>query len=276
MASVLVHGNEPGLRHVLHCLAAQERRPDAVVVVDNGNQLPAQLPAVDGLALHLVRAEQNLGVGGGHNLGVRSALDELAADWVWMLEHDTFPDPGCLLALERRAARHPKGIVVPDVTRNNYERRWLQPDHDGETMTKCTFNGPLVAREVIELVGPFNEAYFVGQEDWEFSQRSVAAGVMITRCCSAIVVHANKGDGRFGGYVSPARLYYSARNLVAANPPSGLVAEVHLAATTVARCAAELVRRGRGRRHAAARWFAWRDGRRGRMGRRQHRFMREG
>ena len=274
VASVLVHGNEYGLLEVLRRVAAQQRRPDAVVVVDNASPVPVNIPVIDGLRVQVVRSDQNLGVGGGHNLGIRTALDSLHADCVWVLEHDTFPDTDCLASLLRMRANRVPGVVVADITRNNYERHWMSAERDGSATDRFTFNGPLLDRGVFELVGPINEQYFVGQEDWEYSGRVIAAGLSVTHCSSAVVLHANKGDGRFRRHVSPTRLYYSARNEeVARRPVSSRDRFLHVL-LAVAKVGRELLTPGRGWTHAAARWWAYRDGRNGRMGQQVHRFMR--
>lgn len=273
VATVLVHANEYGLHEVLRLLAAQHRRPDSVVVVDNASEPPVTLPPVGELAVRLIRSPDNLGVGGGHNLALRHALEHEGADAVWMLEHDTFPDPDCLAELLRARVDGRPGVVVPDATRNNYERHWAMAN-DGVLAAQFTFNGPLLDREIVEQVGPVNEAYFIGQEDWEYSRRVVAAGFGIARCSTAVVVHANKGDGRFPDDISPTRLYYSARNFVAERGPVSLPVRLAHTARAVAAGLLEMVTPGRGRAFAAARWWAQRDGSRGRMGRQSHRFMR--
>lgn len=275
VATVLVHGNESGLREVLRLLAAQERPPDAVVVVDNGSSPPIAVPTVAGTApVRLVRLDENLGVGGGHNAGIGVARDAFGADVVWLLEHDTFPDANCLAQLLAERARHsPPRVIVPALTRNNYERHWITAEGDGRQVARFTLNGPLIDVELFDLVGLLNEDYFVGQEDWDLSQRAVAAGANVVESTSAVAVHAHKGSGRFGAYVSPARLYYSSRNLVAAAGRPSAIATVRAYVVTVAKCVYELLPPGRGRAYAAARWWALRDGRAGRLGRRDHRFM---
>jgi GT2 family glycosyltransferase len=273
VATVLAHGNEDGVRVVLDKLAAQRTRPAAVVVVDNGSPVPMVLPSeVDGLRVEAVRSVTNLGVGGGHNLAIRTALDRLGADVVWILEHDSFPEAGCLAALLAERARHDEPTVtVPDLARNNYERAWPSVDHTGERLTRFTFNGPLIDRPVVEQVGWINEDFFVGQEDWDYSQRVVAAGFGAFRCSQAMVLHATKGDGRFLTYVSPTRLYYSTRNLVAVQRPFTARRVVVLGAVTVAKAVVELVRPRRGPAFSAARWWAYYDGVTGRLGPQQHR-----
>jgi len=275
VATVLVHGNEPGAREVLRLLAAQDRLPDAVVVMDNGSVPPVSTMTCAQIPVRFVCAERNIGVGGGHNLAISSALQDHGADYVWVLEHDTFPDPNCLRLLEQVAQHQHPGVVVPDATRNNYERMWLQGGSNGEAATRFTFNGVLIAREVVELVGPINEANFIGQEDWDYSQRVLASGMPITRCATAVVVHANKGDGRFDGYVSPVRLYYSVRNAAAADTPMTARGTARALAVCLAKCCLAFMTRGRGPRYAAAYWWAYSDARHGRMGQRVHRSLQQ-
>ncbi len=278
VATVLGFANADGVREVLRRIAAQHTRPAAVVVVDNGSREPLELPAsVDGLRVDTVRSDTNLGVGGGHNLALRTALDRLGADAVWVLEHDSFPDAGCLAALLTEHARHTApAVTVPDLARNFYERAWPRADHTGETLARFTFNGPLIDRAVIEQVGWINEDFFVGQEDWEYSSRVTAGGFPVRRCCRSMVMHATKGDRRFDTYVSPSRLYYSARNLLAARRPLARPRVVQLGLVTVAKAAAELVRPRRGPAYAAARWWAYVDGVSGRLGPSSRRFGADG
>lgn len=273
VVATILHFNSPdGTREVVRRLAAQTRPPDAVVLVDNGSREAVDLAEVSGpLLVDVLRNETNLGVGAGHNRAIRHALDAHAADAVWVLEHDTFPDADCLEALLRvHAAAATPAVVATELTRNNYERQWLpKPGSDGEALPRVTLNGPLLPREVIDLVGLLNEELFVGQEDWEYSERLTAAGVPILRAATAVALHANKGDGRFGREASPTRLYYSGRNRIAL----ASAGRVGLAARMLGGAAVDLFTRGRGRVYAAARWHAGVDGLRGNLGPRAYRFM---
>ncbi len=277
VATVLVHDNSVGVREVVRHLVAQVRRPDAIVILDNASAVAVTASDLDllGVPVRVERSERNLGVGAGHNLAVRVARDVYGADAVWVLEHDTFPDSGCLEALLNEHLQHQEPVVVAtELVRNNYERSWLELATDGQLLDRVTFNGPLIDIGVIDTVGSFNEAYFVGQEDWEFSQRVVAAGFRIVRCSSAVAVHAHKGDQRFGGFVSPSRLYYSSRNLLAAQLPLDRATQLRELSLMIGRSVLELSRKHRGSRYSAARWWAYSDGRRARLGQRHHRFMR--
>lgn len=285
-ASVLVHNNQFGLTHVLRCLSAQNRPPDVVIVIDNASVPPAVVPIELGgqhLAVDLRRQPANLGVGAGHNAGIHIAMDEYAADCVWVLEHDTFPDPGCLKELLAAAdAEHDPAIYAARLTRNNYERRWAAdslelprasepPGHKAPITPRfetITLNGILLSRSVVELVGWLREDYIVGHEDWDYSRRAHDAGVKVRTVDAAVAIHPNKGDGRFGNTASPMRYYYSHRNLLASQD-MGARQRTRSAVGGIARAFAEGVRPSRGPRYTAARLHAVNDGLRGRLGARQ-------
>lgn len=271
VATVLCWNNEAGVREVLRRLALQSRPPDAVLVLDNGSTRPFVSDPTSEQEAFVVRSDVNLGVGGGHNCLVRLAIDQHGADLVWLLEHDTFPDDDCLESLLRvHADAPPMSVTATELVRNNYERSWLPgAASDGQLLDRVTLNGPMIPRAVFDVVGTLNESFFVGQEDWEYSSRLIAAGVPIVRAATAVALHANKGDGRFDGYVSPGRLYYSARNLIAAEP----LGRAKRSGRMVAGAIRELLTPGRGATYVAARLAACSDGLRGRLGPRTYWFM---
>lgn len=112
------------LRHA-RAMAAQTRRPDALVIVDNasndgtpeallaqgwlsGESLPPPLGAtelrtgeISGLPLRYVRMERNTGCAGGVAFGLSHAVREMAASWCWSMDDDCIPRPD---ALEKLAA----------------------------------------------------------------------------------------------------------------------------------------------------------------------------
>ena len=76
-----------------------------VMVVDNGSEA-ADLERLRfgiarwGLAVDLVETGQNLGFGGGCNVGMHLAL-ERGAEFVWLLNNDAVPHPEALQAMLR-------------------------------------------------------------------------------------------------------------------------------------------------------------------------------
>jgi GT2 family glycosyltransferase len=93
----------------LAALTAQTRRPDRVVIVDNGSsdgtlQLVEGIAGESGLPLETLPQGLNVGFARANNIGVAALHD---CDWVALLNPDAFPEPGWLAALTAAAARHP-------------------------------------------------------------------------------------------------------------------------------------------------------------------------
>ena len=270
IATVLVHDNNDGAAHVVERVIAQSRRPDAVVVVDNASRPPLDLgPHDHPVELVVIRCASNGGVGLGHNLAVRRAL-ELGAERIWMLEHDSFPDDDCLERLLcTRAGLDGPCVIAPTLSRNNYERRWIErPGEHPCRVQALTWNGPLVDRAVFEQVGLLREDLFVGQEDHEFARAMSRAGLAIWCDPAAVVIHPNKGMHRFRTYESPDRVYYSVRNEIAVRSPDSRPRLPHRF-TLAVRSVGELVRPGRGPRFVWARLQGAGDGLAGRLGHRR-------
>lgn len=71
-----------------------------IVVVDNGATWPvrSELSAEYGEFVDVVEMGRNTGSAGGFSAGIRRAV-ELGAEYIWLLDDDNVPEPGCLDAL---------------------------------------------------------------------------------------------------------------------------------------------------------------------------------
>src|SRR5712672_2084688 len=98
--------NWKGWRDTVACLDALARLDYenlSVIVVDNGSADESvrriREAAPDILVLE---TGSNLGFAGGNNVGIRHALAQ-GADYIWLLNNDTKPEPAALAQLVRRA-----------------------------------------------------------------------------------------------------------------------------------------------------------------------------
>ena len=106
-AVVLTSNRLEMLTTCLDRLDAQSRRPDHVLVIDNGS--------ADGTAEHLagrrgieaLRLEENIGGAGGYAYGLKQALDR-GFDYMWMLDDDAFAEHDALEALLAGIERAPR------------------------------------------------------------------------------------------------------------------------------------------------------------------------
>ena len=102
-AAVIVTFNRSDkLMKVLDALAAQTRRPDVVIVVDNAStddtpERVAARAAADPSIRHL-RLPKNVGGAGGFHAGMKAAY-QLGAQFFWISDDDAYPNPDALEAL---------------------------------------------------------------------------------------------------------------------------------------------------------------------------------
>lgn len=92
----------------LERLAQQTLRPQHIVVINNGAADDSTLPAARDFAaarlapetrLHILQMEGNLGNAGGCAHGLNYAFRDLQADFVWVLDDDSWPRPAALQEL---------------------------------------------------------------------------------------------------------------------------------------------------------------------------------
>lgn len=212
VASVLSYNSSSTLPRVVEGIESQTRRPDRVIIVDNGSDEPTlrylrQLPP----RYEVIFLPENFGLGAGHNTGWRTALEDSSCDYVWTLENDSIPPEECLERLLRVAGNLeesdiPFGAVCPRQVSPDvpYEPRLEEP----RITSGLTFNGTLIATKVIRRVGFIREDFFIDQDDWEFAHRLGMVGLPIYLDPQTPIIHLGKGRP------SPSilRLYYRARN----------------------------------------------------------------
>ena len=98
---VVTYNRAALLTRMLAGLAGLDRRPDAVIVVDNASTDhtatvldTASLEQTD-LKLQVIRPEKNLGGAGGFHAGVETAYEQ-GYDRIWLMDDDVVPAPNCL------------------------------------------------------------------------------------------------------------------------------------------------------------------------------------
>jgi rhamnopyranosyl-N-acetylglucosaminyl-diphospho-decaprenol beta-1,3/1,4-galactofuranosyltransferase len=208
---VVTHNRADLLVGMLDGLAAQTRRPDAVVVVDNAStdHTADVLAARTDLPLEVI-TQDNLGGAGGFHRGVRAAYD---AGWdrVWLMDDDVVPAPDCLATLmavdedcliavredrsgalvEKAAidfdlrnplAIRPKRSAVDTVYADRASMPELVEVHN------VAFEGFMVRRSVVAEIGFPDPAFFIFYDDAEYAVRARHAGRRILAVRDAVLV----------------------------------------------------------------------------------------
>lgn len=193
------------LTQSLAAVAAQSRRPDHVVVVDNGPD-DAVRAAVEasGLPATYLPSRRNLGGAGGFALGMLHAL-ALGADWVWCADDDGRPaDDEVLATLLDAAERHGLAEVSPLVTdmadpdrlafplRRGLRWRRRRSDFAGVDVLPryaSLFNGALFRAEALDVVGVPDYRLFFRGDETEIHRRLVRSGLPFGTCVDAAYLH---------------------------------------------------------------------------------------
>jgi GT2 family glycosyltransferase len=229
------NGGEENLECV-DALSAPDGGVARVVFVDNASTNPAWKRVVERFpAIEVIESRENLGYGGGNNLGIARAL-ELDADAVLIVNNDVVVQRGTVAALARALEGDRElGIVGPRVLfkarpelvwaaggmltwRQNLTtlRGHLQTDGpewqrevDVDYVAGCAM---LVRREVFERAGELDAAYFAYTEDVDFGLRAKRAGFR-SRCIGTVAALHAPSSATGGGY-NPRRKYMMGVNSV--------------------------------------------------------------
>jgi len=241
--------NFNGKDNTIDCLksldkALRENFDLKVLVIDNASSEKLELPSLSNLNVQLIENKENLGFSGGHNVGIKFALDN-GADFIIILNNDTVVDKKLISELVK-ASKDDIGIVVPKIYfypgfefhKGRYKKEeegkvfWYaggimdfrnvighhrgvdEVDHGQyDTVESTDFASGcciLVRREVFEKVGVFDDRYFLYYEDNDLSQRAGRSNFKIIYNPKAILWHKNAGS--VGGSGSSLQDYYITRN----------------------------------------------------------------
>ena len=209
---VVTYNRADLLAGMLEGLAGLERRPDAVIVVDNAStDHTADVLKASSLAgLDVVRTQENLGGAGGFHLGMRTAYHR-GFDRIWLMDDDVVPAPdsldvllaqdeACLMAVredtsgalvEKSAIRFDLGnplAIKPKtaMVETTYGTREAMPER--VEIEAVAFEGFMVRRDVVEAIGLPDPSYFIFYDDVDFAVRARRAGFRIWAVRDAVLV----------------------------------------------------------------------------------------
>jgi GT2 family glycosyltransferase len=233
VAALVVNWNGGScLRRCLESLDRQRRRPDHVIVVDNGSTDDSLRLAETALrGADLIRLPENFGFARANNIGAAAAH---RFDAIALLNPDAFAEPGWLEALVRAAELEPAVAAFASQMRLDAEpehldgagdsyhvsgRAWRDghralasewPAADVEVFAPCAA-AALYRREAFEEVGGFDEQFFCYFEDVDLGFRLRLRGYRCLYVHSAVVRHVSSASS---GYRSDFAVYHGERNAV--------------------------------------------------------------
>ena len=192
----------------------------------------------------LIQTGANLGYAGGNNVGIRYALKQSHADYVWILNNDTTVTPGALSALLTKAKQNPECGIIGSTLLYFYRPQHVQvlagcrfstwttqiePLGEGQLASSAaetdeasveakldyvTGAAMLVSRAFIEDVGLMNEDYFLYCEeiDWaERGRRSFKNKWRLGYARESVVMHKVGASAETGVSAAATRFFYSSK-----------------------------------------------------------------
>ncbi|MBP7822236.1 MAG: glycosyltransferase family 2 protein [Candidatus Moranbacteria bacterium] len=186
-------------------LVQLRRAPDVFIVVDNASRDDSlHLAQKDFPRLVVIRNAENVGFAKAVNQGVRKAR-ELGTTHVWLFNPDARARSDALAELILASRNMPRALFSPIIfddegkvwfsggelswwrMRAFHRKSTCPPDRDQEFLTGCALFIPLATMDVI---GDFDEDYFLYYEDADFCLRAKKAGFQLCMVSKAAVDHA--------------------------------------------------------------------------------------
>ncbi|MFC0674466.1 glycosyltransferase [Brachybacterium hainanense] len=229
VAVVVTFNREHLVGECLDALAAQTRRPDAVVVVDNAStDASGRIADAHPIAADVLHLHRNVGGAGGFAAGMARALEQHGADWIWLMDDDTIARPGALRALlEAEAAAparlsllssravwsdgrdHPMNTPRTKVGASRRERADAAAIGARPIRTASYVSAFLRAEDVLRLGLPHAD-YFIWSDDFEHTGRLLRRGRGV-HVAASVVEHRTALFGDAQSSPGP-RFYYDVRN----------------------------------------------------------------
>lgn len=219
---IVAHHSRPDLELCLPTIFEQSRQPLEVIVVDN---CPADGTSDWLRSVHssvtVVESPANLGYAGGSNLGAQRASGEL----LFFLNPDTELWPGAIASLVAAAGPRPRAIITAKLMNPDGSVNACGLDLHCTGLATCRGLGDdsaaypglhrvallsgaalVIAREVFEELGGFDDEYFMYYEDVDLSLRARLAGLTLYCDGRAMVTH------RYDLAMSPRKFHLLERN----------------------------------------------------------------
>jgi GT2 family glycosyltransferase len=232
---VVTYNRAALLTRMLAGLAALDRTPDAVIVVDNAStdHTATVLEGVTDLPLQVIRPAENLGGAGGFHAGVEAAFEQ-GYDRIWLMDDDVVPAPDCLDVLmaldedclmavrEDTSGRLVEKAAVSFDLRNPLKIKpktaMVETAYGARDrmpalveIQNVAFEGFLVRRRVVDAIGLPDPAYFIFYDDVDYALRARRAGFRLLAVRDAVLVRQLDFDQQHD--LAGWKGYYMYRNL---------------------------------------------------------------
>lgn len=194
--------------------------------------------------LHLLRQEENLGIGAAHNIGIRHAIEQ-GSKFVLLLDQDSQAGPDMVIRLRSAytilnekafqvAALGPQYRDADNATLSRFVKVGMFGFvhcgcENSASIVDADFlvsSGSLIPVAALEVVGLMDQSLFIDHVDTEWCFRAKAKGLQIFGLCGAVMTHTLGEQRKEVWFLrkrtvpfhKPFRYYYMFRNSVLLYP----------------------------------------------------------
>lgn len=208
IAVIVTYNRLALLKKCLQAVAAQSRKPDEIIVVNNGSTDDTEKwLATQNVVTY---TQENNGGAGGFSAGINQAYGH-RADWIWLMDDDTIPQNDSLekLVSALKKLAHQKeqigflSSLVHWTDGNVHEMNRTYLLNDKKKLSKFpfvaqiamplvqwgTFVSMLLSAKAVENVGLPIKDFFIWCDDAEYSKRIIGSGMPGFLAEDSIVVH---------------------------------------------------------------------------------------
>ena len=181
--------------------------------------------------IKIYKLKYNNGFTGGVNFGIKKTLKN-KTDYVWLLNNDTIVDKNCLTELVKTAEQENSAITGNKIfslskkqtklktNKSNLEFNsgsfdWIRGSYPKGAIKKhkwITGTSMLIKKEVFEIIGLFDERFFLYYEDVDFCFCARKKGLKLSISEKALLWHKKSSSTKILG--KDLILYYHYRNLM--------------------------------------------------------------
>lgn len=193
VAIVVTYNRKKLLKECLEAIFAQTVRIDTLILIDNAstdgtNEFLKENGFMDRPGFSYNLMDSNLGGSGGFYEGMKRVSDD--ADWVWIMDDDTIPNPDCLEKLLKASTiikedasffassvfgpeNEPMNVPSVDfsLTENGYPDWYFNLNQKMVKIKNATFVSLLIRGAALKKCGLPCRDYFIWGDDTEYTTR---------------------------------------------------------------------------------------------------------
>lgn len=223
IAVVVTYNRQALLSECITALRNQTRKPDAILIVNNGSTDNTEQWLQQQSDLHFI-TQKNVGSSGGFSTGLNWAFKNNYA-WMWCMDDDGYPRTDALENMLYTAEKNDLKLYNCAVVNKEDKKSFVWKTGEHTTIDEVSantiegighpFNGTMIHRKIVERVGVPQPKYFLWGDETEYYYR-ITKKNNIPVCTVTNSVHYHPASAfsykNDWDYTSGWKMYFYVRN----------------------------------------------------------------